>query len=207
MSKGTLAVISGFSGVGKGTVVSRLVKEYPYSLSVSATTRDPRPGEIPDQSYHFISKDRFEELIRDGGLIEWTNYVGNYYGTPRKFIEDEIRQGHDVILEIESDGAFQVRRLYPDAILIYMLPPTFAEVRSRLVGRGTESADKIRSRLAKARDIELDRARQYDFLIVNDDVDTCVKELDKIIRTKSGIRPSQTNLLDKLKKEADSMQL
>ncbi len=207
MSKGTLAVISGFSGVGKGTVVSRLVKEYPYSLSVSATTRDPRPGEIPDQSYHFISKDRFEELIRDGGLIEWTNYVGNYYGTPRKFIEDEIRQGHDVILEIESDGAFQVRRLYPDAILIYMLPPTFAEVRSRLVGRGTESADKIRSRLAKARDIELDRARQYDFLIVNDDVDTCVKELDKIIRTKSGIRPSQTDLLDKLKKEADSMQL
>ena len=192
MSKGTLAVISGFSGVGKGTVVSRLVKEYPYSLSVSATTRDPRPGEIPDQSYHFISKDRFEELIRDGGLIEWTNYVGNYYGTPRKFIEDEIRQGHDVILEIESDGAFQVRRLYPDAILIYMLPPTFAEVRSRL---------------AKARDIELDRARQYDFLIVNDDVDTCVKELDKIIRTKSGIRPSQTDLLDKLKKEADSMQL
>jgi guanylate kinase len=207
MSKGTLAVISGFSGVGKGTVVSRLVKEYPYSLSVSATTRDPRPGEIPDQSYHFISKDRFEELIRDGGLIEWTNYVGNYYGTPRKFIEDEIRQGHDVILEIESDGAFQVRRLYPDAILIYMLPPTFAEVRSRLVGRGTESADKIRSRLAKARDIELDRARQYDFLIVNDDVDTCAKELDKIIRTKSGIRPSQTDLLDKLKKEADSMQL
>jgi len=207
MSKGTLAVISGFSGVGKGTVVSRLVKEYPYSLSVSATTRDPRPGEIPDQSYHFISKDRFEELIRDGGLIEWTNYVGNYYGTPRKFIEDEIRQGHDVILEIESDGAFQVRRLYPDAILIYMLPPTFAEVRSRLVGRGTESADKIRSRLAKARDIELGRARQYDFLIVNDDVDTCVKELDKIIRTKSGIRPSQTDLLDKLKKEADSMQL
>lgn len=207
MSKGTLAVISGFSGVGKGTVVSRLVKEYPYSLSVSATTRDPRPGEIPDQSYHFISKDRFEELIRDGGLIEWTNYVGNYYGTPRKFIEDEIRQGHDVILEIESDGAFQVRRLYPDAILIYMLPPTFAEVRSRLVGRGTESADKIRSRLAKARDIELDLARQYDFLIVNDDVDTCVKELDKIIRTKSGIRPSQTDLLDKLKKEADSMQL
>ena len=146
-------------------------------------------------------------MIRDGGLIEWTNYVGNYYGTPRKFIEDEIRQGHDVILEIESDGAFQVRRLYPDAILIYMLPPTFAEVRSRLVGRGTESADKIRSRLAKARDIELDRARQYDFLIVNDDVDTCVKELDKIIRTKSGIRPSQTDLLDKLKKEADSMQL
>ena len=207
MSKGTLAVISGFSGVGKGTVVSRLVKEYPYSLSVSATTRDPRPGEIPDQSYHFISKDRFEELIRDGGLIEWTNYVGNYYGTPRKFIEDEIRQGHDVILEIESDGAVQVRRLYPDALLIYMLPPTFAEVRSRLVGRGTESADKIRSRLAKARDIELDRARQYDFLIVNDDVDTCVKELDKIIRTKSGIRPSQTDLLDKLKKEADSMQL
>lgn len=207
MSKGTLAVISGFSGVGKGTVVSRLVKEYPYSLSVSATTRDPRPGEIPDQSYHFISKERFEELIRDNGLIEWTNYVGNYYGTPRKFIEDEMAEGRDVILEIESDGAFQVRKLYPDALLIYMLPPSFSEVRRRLVGRGTESMDKIRRRLAKARDIELDRARQYDFLIVNDDLDVCVKELDKIIRTRSGVRPDQTDLLDKLKEEASRMEL
>ena len=128
--KGSLIVISGFSGVGKGTVVKKMVAEYGYSLSVSATTRAPREGEVDGREYYFKSVDEFRNLIDYNGFIEWAQYVENYYGTPRKFVEDEMAKGHDVILEIEVQGAMNVREQYPDAILIFITAPSAKELRS-----------------------------------------------------------------------------
>lgn len=199
---GTLAVISGFSGVGKGTIVKSLLRKYPaYCLSVSATTRQPRPGEIPDVSYHFITTEEFERRIREGDFLEWARYVDHYYGTPKKFVMDKLWQGRDVILEIESEGAMKVKAQFPEAVLIFVLPPSMKELRRRLEGRGTESPDKITRRLQKAVTEEIGTARQYDFAVVNDDLKTCVEEVHRIIQTRQGVHPSQTNLLDVLEKE------
>ena len=146
--KGSLIVISGFSGVGKGTVVKKMVAEYGYSLSVSATTRAPREGEVDGREYYFKSVDEFRNLIDYNGFIEWAQYVENYYGTPRKFVEDEMAKGHDVILEIEVQGAMNVREQYPDAILIFITAPSAKGLRERLAGRGTESEEVIDKQLA-----------------------------------------------------------
>ena len=148
--KGSLIVISGFSGVGKGTVVKKMVAEYGYSLSVSATTRAPREGEVDGREYYFKSVDEFRNLIDYNGFIEWAQYVENYYGTPRKFVEDEMAKGHDVILEIEVQGAMNVREQYPDAILIFITAPSAKGLRERLAGRGTESEEVIDKRMQRA---------------------------------------------------------
>jgi len=205
--KGTLAVISGFSGVGKGTIVEALVKRYPYALSVSATTRDKRPGEVPDVSYHYITREDFENRIAENDFFEYTEYVGNYYGTPKSFVLEKLEEGQDVILEIESDGALKVRAQYPDALLIYMVPPTMAELKRRLVGRGTESEEKVAKRLHQAVTVEMERARQYDLLIVNEDRESCLEELHRMIRTREGLKPSETDLLDRLEEEGKAMGL
>ena len=205
--KGTLAVISGFSGVGKGTIVEALVKRYPYALSVSATTRDKRPGEVPDVSYHYITREAFEEKIAEGDFFEYTEYVGNYYGTPKSFVLDKLAEGKDVILEIESDGALKVRAQYPEALLIYMIPPTMSELKRRLVGRGTESAEKVAKRLHQAVTIEMERARSYDLLIVNQDKETCIEELHRMIQTREGLSPDATDLLDRLEEEGKELGL
>lgn len=197
-NKGTLAVISGFSGVGKGTVVKKLVEKYPYCLSVSATTRAPREGEKDGVAYHFLTKEAFEEKIKEGDFFEWASYVGNYYGTPKSYVMDALSEGRDVILEIEAEGAFKVREQVEDALLIYMLPPSMEELKRRLVGRGTESEDKIEKRLKKAAEEESFKAREYDFLIVNEDIDQCVEELHRIIQTRTGISPRHSDLLDRL---------
>ena len=201
MRKGTLAVISGFSGVGKGTVVRELVKRYPYALSVSATTRDPRPGETDGISYHFITKEAFEERIREGDFFEWASYGDQYYGTPKSFVLEELEKGNDVILEIEAAGAMKVKAQLPEALLIYMLPPSMQELKRRLVGRGTETEEKIEKRLKKAKDEELEIAREYDFLIVNNDLETCISELHRIIQTRTGISPGRSDLLARLETE------
>ncbi len=201
--KGKLAVISGFSGVGKGTVVKRLVEEYPYQLSISATTRGMREGEVDGKSYHFISKEEFERRIREDDFFEYAQYVGEYYGTPKSFVLNELKKGNDVILEIESEGAFKVKKQLPEAMLIFMLPPSMAELKKRLVGRGTETEEKIRQRLEKAREVELGRAALYDYLIVNDDVEACARELNHLIKTGEGIRPEGSELLAALEKESD----
>ncbi|MBQ7059186.1 MAG: guanylate kinase [Firmicutes bacterium] len=201
MRKGTLAVISGFSGVGKGTVVKELVKRYPYALSVSATTRDPRPGEADGISYHFITKEAFEERIREGDFFEWASYVDQYYGTPKSFVLEELEKGHDVILEIEAAGAMKVKSQLPEALLIYMLPPSMRELKRRLVGRGTETEEKIEKRLKKAKEEELEIAREYDFLIVNNDLETCISELHRIIQTRTGVSPGRSDLLTRLETE------
>ncbi len=198
MSKGTLAVISGFSGVGKGTVVKELVRRYPYALSVSATTRDPRPGEVDGVAYHFITKEAFLKKIEEGDFFEYASYVDQYYGTPKSYVLEQLKEGKDVILEIEAEGAFKVKEQMPEALLIYMLPPSMAELKARLVGRGTETPDKVEKRLRKAREEELDKARKYDFLIVNDDLEKCISELHRMIQTRTGISPEGSDVLETL---------
>ena len=179
--KGIIIVVSGFSGAGKGTIMKELIKRYDsYALSVSATTRDPRPGEVNGREYFFVSNEEFEKLIEEDGLIEHAGYVGHYYGTPRKFVEDKLAAGIDVILEIEIQGALQIRDQYPDAVLLYVMPPSAEILRQRLVGRGTETEDVIDQRLKRARE-ESVGIEKYDYIVVNDDLDECVERVNEII--------------------------
>ena len=142
MSKGILVVVSGFSGSGKGTVMKRLMEKYDnYALSVSVTTRSPRPGEKDGEAYFFRTKEEFEQMIQEDGLIEYAQYVENYYGTPRKYVEEQLASGKDVILEIEIQGAMKIREKFPDTLLVFVCPPSMEELKNRLVGRGTETED------------------------------------------------------------------
>lgn len=166
--RGMLIVISGPAGSGKGTVVKLLREMLPdLGLSVSATTRSPRPGEEDGVQYYFMTRDDFEEAIARGEILEHTVYVGNYYGTPRAEVERVLSAGRDLILEIETDGAMQIRRMMPDAVTVMLLPPSAAVLEDRLRGRGTETDDVIRSRLHKARE-EIALSDQYDYIVVNE---------------------------------------
>jgi guanylate kinase len=182
--KGLLIVVSGFSGVGKGTAVKKLVSEYGYSLSVSATTRAPRPGEVDGVDYHFKTVEEFEKLIDYNGFIEWAQYVENYYGTPKQFVEDELEKGNNVILEIEVQGAMHIKEQYPDAVLIFITAPNAVTLKDRLFGRGTEDAKVIGKRLKRAYE-ETDDMMHYDYLVVNDDLDKCVQDLHAVITAES----------------------
>ena len=150
--RGILIVVSGFSGAGKGTLMKELLSRYPedYALSISATTRSPREGEKNGREYFFKTKDEFEKMIAKGELIEYAKYVENYYGTPRSYVETKLAEGKDVILEIEIQGALKVKEAFPDTLLLFVTPPTAGELRSRLVGRGTETMDVIESRMRRA---------------------------------------------------------
>ena len=181
MSKGILVVVSGFSGSGKGTVMKRLMEKYDnYALSVSVTTRNPRPGEKDGEAYFFRTKEEFEQLIREDGLIEYAQYVENYYGTPRKYVEEQLSAGKDVILEIEIQGAMKIKEKIPEALLVFVTPPTVEELERRLTGRGTETAQVIADRLARAGE-EAEGMGQYDYILVNDTVEECVDHLHQII--------------------------
>ncbi|MCR5476156.1 MAG: guanylate kinase [Lachnospiraceae bacterium] len=180
--KGILLVISGFAGTGKGTVVKALMEAHPaYMLSVSMTTRAPREGEQEGVSYFFTTREEFEKTIAEGGLIEHASYVGNYYGTPRAFVEKQLAQGRNVILEIEIQGAKQVKEQYPDAVLVFITPPTARELERRLRGRGTETEDVIRKRLSRAAE-EASRMEEYDYIVVNDVVETCAAQIHEIVQ-------------------------
>ncbi|MBE5932001.1 MAG: guanylate kinase [Lachnospiraceae bacterium] len=198
--KGNLIVISGFSGAGKGTVVKKLVEKYGYSLSVSATTREPREGEVDGKDYYFKSVADFQNLIDYNGFIEWAMYVENYYGTPRKFVEDEMAKGNDVILEIEVQGAMNIKNQYPDAILIFITAPNIATLRERLTGRGTESDEVILKRLKRAKEESQD-INEYEYVVVNDDLDTCVDSVNSIIVRKKCLRENNIELIEELQKE------
>lgn len=176
-----MIVVSGFSGAGKGTLMKRLVEEYDgYALSISATTREPRPGEEDGREYFFLSREQFEQKITDNALIEYAEYCGNYYGTPKDYVEKELSRGHDVILEIEIQGALKIREQYPDALLLFVSTPSAKELRRRLSGRGTETKEVIDKRLHRAAQ-EAEGIEEYDYIVINDDLETCVRELHEII--------------------------
>lgn len=179
--KGLLLVLSGPSGCGKGTMVKELIsREGQIEVSRSATSRAPREGEVDGLHYDFVSRERFEEMIRNGEVLEYTQYNGNYYGTQKAQVEAMLASGKDVILEIETEGAMNIRKVFADAVLVFVVPPSFQVLRQRLIGRGTESMDVIEDRLAIAKK-ELSLAEQYDYLVVNGQLETAVWEVESII--------------------------
>ena len=180
MSKGKLVVLSGFSGAGKGTVVKQLIEKYGYSLSVSATTRAPREGEVDGREYYFKTTDEFLSLVDYNGFIEWTKYVDNYYGTPRKFVEDELAAGNTVILEIEVKGAQNIKEQYPDAVLIFITTKDAVTLRERLKKRGTETDEVIGKRISRASE-ESAYMNNYDYIVINDDLEECINNVQSII--------------------------
>ena len=185
MKTGKLIVISGPSGVGKGTVVKELMKRHDkLRFSVSATTREIRPGEENGVNYYFVSRERFEELIAADALLEHAVYVGNYYGTPESKVNEQLEAGYDVILEIEVQGALQVKKRRPDAILIFITAPSFEEIARRLRGRGDTAEDKILARLETAK-WECSLAKDYDYIVVNDTVDAVTERILTIFEAES----------------------
>ena len=202
MSKGSLVVVSGFSGAGKGTVMKRLLEKYnDYALSVSATTRNPREGEVDGREYFFRSKEEFEKLIDEDALIEYAQYVGNYYGTPRSYVEEQLSQGKNVILEIEIQGAMKVKKKNPEALLVFVTPPTVEELKNRLVGRGTETEDVIADRLARAAE-EAEGMGAYDYILVNDNLEECVDNLHQIIRSEHARTARNTEFVEEIRQQA-----
>ncbi len=199
MSKkhGVLAVFSGPSGSGKGTVLARAMeKDKNIVISVSVTTRNPREGEVDGVNYYFRTKDEFLKMISENGLIEWAQFCENYYGTPREMVEKCLEEGKNVILEIEVQGAMKVRESYPEAVLIFNLPPSTKVLRERLVGRNTESQEVVEKRL-KTAEWELSQAEKYDYVIVNDDLDAAADEFLAVLKAEK----CKTNRNSKLLKE------
>lgn len=181
-SKGTLIVISAPSGAGKGTVISKLLeKENNLWLSVSATNRAPRTNDKEGVTYYFYSKEEFENKIKEGYFLEYAEYAGNYYGTPKKFIEEKLNKGIDVILEIEIQGAMQIKKLIPEALFIFIMPPTLEELKRRLVGRNTDSKEKIIERFKIAYK-EINEVSKYNYVVVNDEVNNAVSKIQAIIK-------------------------
>lgn len=195
MSKGKLLVLSGPSGVGKGTVVSELEKRRnDICFSVSATTRAPRAGEQDGVSYFFVTKEAFEEMIERNELLEYAQFVTNYYGTPRAYVEQKLEEGMNVVLDIEVQGARNIVNAFPDAVSVYMIPPTYEELERRLRGRGTETEEQIQGRLKTA--IEEARAADfYRYIIVNNNLDDAVNELDAIITAEKSGYNDRKNIL------------
>ncbi len=180
--RGVLVVVSGFSGAGKGTIMKELLKSHDnYALSISATTRLPRVGEEDGREYFFKSVEEFEKMIAQDELIEYAKYVDNYYGTPRTYVEQQLEQGKDVILEIEIQGALKIKEKYPETLLLFVTPPNAKVLRERLIGRGTETVEVIESRLKRAIE-ESEYMGEYDYLVINDEIETCVEHLHHVIQ-------------------------
>lgn len=179
--RGKLFVYAGASGVGKGTIMKELLKRNEsIRLSVSATTRNPREGEVHGREYFFVSKDEFERMIKEDGFLEHAQYCDNYYGTPKSYVDEQLSKGLNVFLEIELQGAQNVLKLRPDAVSIFVVPPSVEELERRLRDRGTETEDAIEKRLAQAK-VELDNAKLYQYIVVNDDLDTAVQDVLAIV--------------------------
>jgi guanylate kinase len=203
MRRGVLIVVSGFSGAGKGTLMKKLVQEYDnYALSISATTRQPRPGEENGREYFFLKREEFEQKIGENGLIEYACYCDNYYGTPRAYVEEQLAAGKDVILEIEIQGALKVKEQYPDSLLLFVMPPSAAELRKRLEGRGTETKEVIDKRMKRAAE-EAEGIEEYEYLVVNDNLDICVRELHEIIRAAHNTPSRNQEFIEKMRKELE----
>lgn len=199
--KGVLIVVSGFSGAGKGTLMKRLLAAYDnYALSISMTTRAPRENEEEGVHYFFSTKEQFEQKIAEDGLIEYACYCGNYYGTPRAYVEEQLEAGKDVILEIEIQGALKVKEKFPDSLLLFVTPPNAAELERRLVGRGTESREVIDKRLARASE-ESEGIEAYDYIVVNDDLDRCVEEMHSLVEAARCAPVRRTAFIKEIREE------
>jgi len=201
MSKGILIVLSGFSGAGKGTLVKELMKTYDnYALSISMTTRKPREGEVHGREYFFTERESFEEKIAQNGLIEYAEYCGNYYGTPRDYVEEMLAAGRDVLLEIEIQGMHKVKKMFPDMLTLFVTPPSIAELEKRLRGRGTETEEVIRKRLARAAE-EARGMEDYEYLVVNDDLQECVEEIHSIVKAAKRASRRNTEFINNIRGE------
>lgn len=204
--KGVLVVISGFSGAGKGTVVKRLMESGRFSLSISATTRAPRPGEQDGREYFFLSRQAFLQGVQEGRFLEWAEFSGNLYGTPKDYVLEQMEQGRDVILEIEAQGALQVKEQYADAGLIFLAAPSMSELKERLTGRGTESAEQVERRLRQAVS-EIEQMHRYDFIVVNDILEDCVTRVQGIIDLLHDRSCQKEELIRSLREEAGQLGL
>lgn len=198
--KGVLTVISGFSGAGKGTIVKQLCSSYQYGLSISATSRQPRVGEEEGREYFFKTKAEFEQMIQNDELIEWVEYVGNYYGTPKTYIRKQLALGNNVILEIEMEGALNVKKSFPDALLIFVTPPSALELKKRLTDRGTETPEVINKRLKRASE-ESTFMASYDYIVINDVLDDAVNQIHSIIQNERAKVKNNRNLLTRMTEE------
>lgn len=188
MPRGNLFVMTGASGVGKGTIRGRLLEYHRMYYSISMTTRPPRPGERHGVDYYFVSKAEFESRIAQNGFLEWAQYVDDYYGTPKEPVEEALDKGQDVLLEIEVQGALQVKQTMPEAILVFIIPPSLSELRRRLLVRGTDSLSKIRKRLERAVE-EIRMADRFKYVLVNDQLDKAVSDFAAIIQAERLLQP------------------
>ncbi|MBR4973787.1 MAG: guanylate kinase [Clostridia bacterium] len=198
MNKGLVFIVSGPSGSGKDTILAKLFAKCPeIKFSISSITRGMRENEKEGEKYNFISREKFEQMIKDDELLEYNEYVGNYYGTPKKPVISATEKGDDIIIEVDVNGAHSIRNKLTDAVSIFIMPPSFAELKNRLSGRGTETAEIIEKRLSSALD-EIKRATEYDYIVVNDDLDIAVDDIIKIIKSNHLKLKSQKHIIDEV---------
>ncbi len=199
--KGILLVVSGFSGAGKGTLMKRLVQSYDsYALSISMTTRAPRIGEQDGVEYFFASREKFEQKIAENGFIEYASYCDNYYGTPKAYVEEQLENGKDVVLEIEIQGAIKVKEQFPESLLLFVMPPSIKELERRLVGRGTESSEVIQQRLERANE-EAQDIEFYDYIVVNDNLERCVTEIHQLVEAARQVPIRRKEFIKEIREE------
>ena len=200
-NRGILVILSGFAGSGKGTIIKELMEKYDdYVLSVSATTRSPREGEIEGVHYFFKTEEEFKKMIAEGELLEYANYVGNYYGTPRAYVKEQLAAGKNVILEIETEGALNIKREYPDAVLVFVMPPSVEEIHNRLKHRGTETDEVIDRRMKKA-GLEITVVDRYDYLMINDVLSESVELFNAIVSSQRMAVSRNRDYINDKKKE------